>query len=207
MNLTRRTAGTLSAATVGAALLAGCSSDEPADDTSQLPAAESSEVTSPGGSTPGGAGRNADLANEQFKVSWQDALRTAQAAFGGRPTSIELGWENNEYAYTVELVSDTEEFDAEISATTGQIVSQSTDRLDEEDKREAADDVIDADGVIPVGDAVKTATAEAAGRVTEWKLDGSSRGTFYEFDIDVANGDDVDVVVDARTGGVVKTDR
>lgn len=190
----RRTTGALGAAAIAAMVLAGCGSDD------DLPG----EDTKNDSDSQGRVGSDRDLTAEDLDVSWQDALGTAQDAFDGRPTSIELSWETNEWAYSIELVSDTEEYEAEISASSGEVVSESSDRLDDDDAAEAESEVIDTEGLVDVDDAIQAAVDEVDGRVTEWKLDGSPRGEFFEIDVAPGDsGDDVEVTVDARSGEVV----
>ena len=155
------------------------------------------------GSSPSGSG-DVDLAQHQPETSWQQALGIAREQFDGRPTSIELGWERDGLVYTVELVSQTQEYEAEIAAKDGRLLAESTDALDEDEAKSADGKVIDTPGIIAVTDAMAAATESTPGRVREWKLARNSGGVYYEFDI-VADGasDDTEVHVDATSGKVI----
>lgn len=189
-------------------LLAGCASGGDPGTGSSAPAASPASPDAgdgAAGSTEGGGEQ--DLAAAEFDVTWKDALATAQDRFAGDPTSIGLDWETSEFAYTVELVSETEEYEVEISATSGDVVSESTDRLEADDAAEAKAEVFDPSQAVDVKDAMAAAVKKVDGRVTEWDLDGSARGLFYEVNVQPPGGaDDSEVHVDARTGEVVGAD-
>lgn len=156
---------------------------------------------SPASPTPG---RDADLAVTEFKLQWNDAVNVANGRFSGKLTEVGLDWEISQWAYAVELVSDTEEYDVKIGAMDGTILKEETGSLDDDDSR---DDVFDPASVIELRQAKDAALASVAGRITEWKLEGSDGKVFFEFQI-LADGDDdeTDVHVDATNATVVEID-
>lgn len=71
---------------------------------------------------------------------------------------------------------------------------------------DSRDEIFDPTSVIDLQQATSAALGEVEGQITEWKLEGSSRGTFFEFEILPGDGrDDVDVRVDATSAAVVET--
>jgi uncharacterized membrane protein YkoI len=215
-----RRGGAIAAATVGTALLlAGCATQAPTDSApqdeprqpadSQTPS-ESGQAPSEGqgGEDQGGgsASQGGDLATETFDVSWQDAVATAQQAFDGRLMGVELDREGGEYFYTVDLASDTEEYEGHVHATTGELRGEETEPLDSDDAAEVDDEVFEVDGLVEPSEAIAAALAEVDGTATSWSLDRGWAGIHYDIDVDLTSGDDAEVEVDATTGEVVEVD-
>lgn len=172
------------------------------------PAASPSTDVTPTASAPASspsASPSPDLKDTQVATTWQEAVKAAQAKFSGRPTGVSLDWERNELVYTVDLVSDTEEYEATVNAASGEVVHSDTDRLDADDVQDAKEDVFDPAKVVDLSKAMDAALAQAKGRVTEWSLEGSRRGVFFQFDI-VDGTKDVEAIVDATTGEFVRID-
>lgn len=207
----------VASALAGALVLAGCSSDgtdrntptassTAVTDVATAPHTDTASPTSPAPASSGtaaGPGRNADLATATFELSWEQAVEIANGRFAGQLTEVGLDWEANQWAYVVELVSDTQEYDVKISATDGAVLSESMDTLDTDD--DSRDEIFDPTSVIDMQQATSAALGEVEGQITNWKLEGSSRGTFFEFEILPGDGrDDVDVRVDATSGALVE---
>lgn len=180
------------------------------DPTASVPTSPGTSASGPapsgsgsGSSSPGGSA-DVDLAQHQPRTSWQQALGIAQDKFDGRPISIELGIERDGLVYTVELVSDSQEYEIEIDAEDAAVLAESTDALDEDEAKAAEGKVIDTPGIIAVSDAMAAATESTPGRVTEWKLARNSGGVYYEFDIVAGSrSEDTEVHVDATSGKVI----
>lgn len=199
----RRIAGTRAFGTVAAAsalLLSGCANAGP----EQAPVhTEQHDEQGQGDAGSGETGSEQDdLASMTFDVSWQDAVSTASAAFDGRLISVELDRERGEWAYSIELASDAEEYDATVSASSGEILGDRTEPLD----AEVPGEVIDTGGLITPEAAMGAATAEVDGAVRSWSLDRDRRGVSYEVEIAAAGGGSRDVTVDAKSGDVVEVD-
>lgn len=150
-------------------------------------------------------GQDRDLRSTEVSVSWQDAIKAAQDEFDGDPTSVKLEWQRDGLLYTVELVSDTEEYEAKVDPETGEIVREDRENLDSDDRAEAQEDVFDPSEVVDLADAMETALGEVDGPVTEWQLEGDEDGVFYTFDIGEGR-DDVEVTIDALTGEFIEID-
>lgn len=201
-------AGAGGAASVAALLLlAGCAGPaavEVAPATSDPGASsERSEENGSGGSA--GSTNEESLADASVDVSWKDAVAAAQEAFDGRLISVELDRDRGELVYSVELVSDTEEYEAIVSASSGEIVHEQREPLEADDAAEAAEEVLDTSGLICPEETMTAATGEIDGPVKSWKLDRDWQGTFFEVEI-AASGNDRDVLVDAVSGEVVEVD-
>lgn len=215
MTIRPRTRWTAVAATGALAVaLAGCGADTetgaPATVTAVAPstaAAGASSNASPGSSAPAAGQR--DLATAKVAVSWRDAVNAAKDEAAGEPTKIELGWDNGQLVYEIELFTDTElvdesfEHELNVDAVSGRVLKKRSDRLDADDRAEARAEVIDTAGIVEPADAMRTALASRPGRVTEWTLDRDSSGTTFEIDITGTDGHSGDVEVDAHSGQLV----
>lgn len=178
-------------------------------------AAPSSGTTSasaaPSGSSSPGASGPVDLAEHQFPVSWQDALKKAQDKFDGDISKIELEQsDTGTYEYKIELLSDRQKYAMQVDANSGDVISEKTDDFDE-DKigTERQKKRIDMDNVVSLDDAMDAAKGTHDGPINKWKLEGKDSGAQYEFDIDKSDnprGDDYEVQVDAKSGKVTQQD-
>ena len=150
--------------------------------------------------------RDTDLADAEFALSWEDALDIANEQFDGDLYSVGLDWERTQFAYTVKLVSDTDEYEVEIDADSGDVLAEETESLDDDDAAEKTSEIIDVEQVVPWSDALDAALNEADGRIDEWKLEGTEQGAQYQFDIDHPSGEDLEVSIDAYTGEFLRLD-
>ena len=210
-----------STALLACLVVAGCGSSQ--DETSpEAPAATS--ASAPASSTTGAsagttrtgtpsasaatADGEVDLSQHTFPVSWQDALKKAQDRFSGDVAKVELEKrEGGGYEYKIELRSDTQKYAVQVDAESGKIVSEKTD--DESDgDTERQEKSVDLDEVVDLDKAMDAAQQARSGAVTAWKIEGTSGGPQYEFDItDPQNTrEDHEVQVDARSGKVTQQD-
>lgn len=198
-----RTNAILAAGALGSALLVtGCG----AGGDVEAPAAPL-ETDEDGSSQEGAApAPDDDLAAQSLEVSWTDAVSAAQQEFDGRLTSLELDSERQGYVYSVDLVSGSEEYEALVSASSGEILRDETESLDGDDAAEAGDEVFELEGLVEPGDAMTAATGEAEGAARSWSLDREWDGIFYEVEVAPSAGDDLDVTIDAESGEVVEVD-
>lgn len=148
----------------------------------------------------------ADLTVTPFAVSWVDAVDIAKKQFDGDVTEVELDWNIDRYAYKIELVSATEEYEVIIDADTGEKSNAHTERIDAEDLATKKSEVIDLDQLVTWESALAAALATQAGSVDEWNLEGRAEGPQYEFDIVDSTGNDFDVILDAMTGIVLRVE-
>lgn len=193
-----------------AVILGGCSGN---DDASPPPASTTSPApeSSPSTSSPSAGSSLApnpdavDLATVTFPVSWQDALDKARAKFQGDVSKIELEQEEGRYAYKVELLSDTQKYAVALDARSGDVLSNETDDFDKDKVgSERQKKRVDLEQVVPLKQATDAAHQTRDGRIKKLKLEGTSGGAQYEFDIAKGgSGDgDYEVQVDAKTGKV-----
>lgn len=150
--------------------------------------------------------KDTDLADAEFALSWEDALDIANEQFDGDLYSVGLDWERTQFAYTVKLVSDTDEYEVEIDADSGDVLAEETEPLDDDDAAEKTSEIIDVEQVVPWSDALDAALNEADGRIDEWKLEGTEQGAQYQFDIDQPSSEDLEVSIDAYTGEFLRLD-
>lgn len=183
-------------------------SASPTEDASQSSASPTGSATqSPESQSPGS--QKSDLSQTSFDTSWQDAVDSAKKKFSGEVSKIEL--EANDagrYAYKVEVINDTQKYETHIDANSGEVINEETDDLDDDERGTEKDKKrLDLDKVVSLDDAMKTAQQEQAGAVNKWKLEGTSAGPRYEFDItpDGAN-EDREIKVDAISGKLVPGD-
>ncbi|QPZ38917.1 PepSY domain-containing protein [Paramicrobacterium chengjingii] len=207
----RTTAITAAALALGLTL-AGCADDtgstSAADGDSTSGSSQSSENSSGNaeGSDASTTKRGADLATTDFAIEWEDAVETAQSAFDGDLAEIELDWSRDRYAYSIELVSDSEEYEVRIDATTGEKFGERTEKIESDDVAEKTSEVIDLNNIVSWDDALATALDAQDGTVNEWKLEGTESGPQWQFDIDADSGEDYEVTINAETGELLTTD-
>lgn len=174
------------------------------DPSSPAPSSPSADPTSPAPSTssPSSSTNNNDRDLRTAEViPWQDAVAAAQEQFDGELTSVTLEWDRGRLVYDIDLESDSQEYDADVDATTGEVLRDETDN----DRDDDDDDTFDPADVIDVADAMQTALDRVDGRVTEWQLDKDDRR--IEFTFEIRDGDDdVEVTIDATTGELIEID-
>ncbi len=208
---TQRNSVTLVAVAAVSLMLAGCSGGAGAGSYSDAYSNSQSDASGSGDGTNGSDGASVtpvgtDLAITQFAISWLDAVDIAKKQFDGGVTEVELDWNINRYAYKIELVSATEEYEVLIDADTGEKTNQKTERIDADDLATKQSEVIDLDRIVPWEEALAAALAAQAGIVDEWNLEGRAEGPQYQFDIVDTSGNDFDVILDAMTGKVLRVE-
>lgn len=189
----------------GALLLSGCAPAQSGGASTPKPSAPSTgEQAGPEGGA-GSTARDTDLANAAFAMSWTDALEAAGERFAGDPVSLSLEWQRTAFAYSVELVSDAESYDAVFNADTGELMFEATEQETPAEVAEKRQGLIVASELIAPADALAAAVAAAPGPVSEWEIDDEDGRLVYEVQI-VTDTGDVDVRVDARTREIVEID-
>jgi len=213
MRAQRTTTTALAAIAVALGLtLAGCASESAPSGDDSAPATSNGQDSGQNGDdqkkddSGDTTQRGADLATTEFAVSWEDAVDTAMENFDGDLAEIELDWNRDRYAYKIELVSQTEEYEVRIDADTGEQFGEQTEKIESDDVAEKTSETIDLDKIVSWDDALATALDAQNGTVNEWKLEGTEHGPQWQFDIDDDAGEDYEVTVDAVSGDLIATD-
>lgn len=132
-----------------------------------------------------------------FAVSLDDAIDLFYETFGSEDINIEeiqFERDDNRFIYEFEGWDESNEYELDIDAETGDIIKQ------EQDDNDDTEDILDLDGIISPEEAMDIALeAAGSGYVEEWKLEVEDGRTVYE--IDIEEGDDQEV--DAHTGDVL----
>lgn len=188
---------------LAAGALSGCAQETNTDTTPSV--SETQEATpeeTPSGDRP----ESEDLAALEFEVSWLDAVSIAQDAFPGELVELELERERSGFTYSVELVSETEEFDVIIDADSGEILRHETETLDAEDVAESREEIFETSGLIDPAEAMNIALDEVDGTVRSWELDREDGRIVYEIELDTYSGESIEINVDAESGEVIGID-
>lgn len=189
------------AALIAVPVLAGCS-DDSSDSTATtvtMSSQASSNASSPMSTSPGApSGDDRDLAGVKPAIAWRDAVATAKRETGGEPTTVRLQYDNN-LMYVIETVTGSQETTISVDATTG-----SVSRRDVDDDGDV-NDILDFTGIIEPDRAMAAATKASPGKVEEWKIGHDNGRLTYEVELQNGNNE-VDVLVDAKTGEVIEVD-
>lgn len=120
--------------------------------------------------------------------------------FGSTDIQIEkisLEEDDGLIVYKIEGFDEAKEYELELNAENGQIISQEVDDNDSGDD----DYGIALDLIVTPAQAMEAALVTSEGTsVKEWKLEAEKNGIFYEVELN----DDMDVKVNAETGEVIK---
>lgn len=148
-------------------------------------------------STPATDGDNQDspgIENIEFPISVHEAIDIFNNEFGTpHIEEIEFEREDGRYVYEIEGWDGEFEYEMDIDAQTGEILSQETEADTDEE------DILDLDGIISPQEAMAIALEVSGGDyVEEWELELEDGYTVY--DIDIEGGEDQDV--DAHSGDI-----
>lgn len=128
-------------------------------------------------------------------INFDDAVQTFYDTFGETVNIYEIHFEHDDGSYRYEISGwdDSNDYELEINAETGDIMDQST-----ESKRET-DDILPVADVISPLEAMNTAIASSSTDVVEeWDLEIENGQPVYTIDLE----NNVDVKVDAITGDI-----
>lgn len=135
----------------------------------------------------------------------------------GRVESVELERERGQRYYEIEIENRTTEYELDIDAYTGEVlkIEKETrhDRKDDarkENKRVQQAETTpkannDSNKMLTISEAIAIATAKAPGKVEEAELDRDDGVTYYEIEIETANGE-VEIEVHAYTGQILSVE-
>ncbi|MBC1481911.1 PepSY domain-containing protein [Listeria sp. FSL L7-1485] len=197
-------------ATVGVAVLlvgalSACSFNDDKDTSSNN--SNSSGETSKSGSNNSSSTEN--LQNKDFDMSYEDAVNAFKEKHSDAEiSSIELEKNLGKYVYTVDGISDDNEYEMKFNAETKEQLSDETDRLDGEDAGgvEKANEKLDLDGIKTPKEAMDKAVSEQAGEVTSWTIERELDTTYYEVTVRQDNNK-YEIKLNAKTLDVLQTEQ
>jgi len=140
----------------------------------------------------------AKITAEQAKTI---AISAVDIAKVGSVTDVQVENENGNLVYAVEFTKDGIETDVKIDAGNGKVLLIEDDltEVDHEDENEAEEDEEEGEDVQIIGTALERASAAALsyigeGRVTDTEI--GDEDSYYEIEITLDNGKEVDVQLD-----------
>lgn len=139
---------------------------------------------------------------DSYDSTIEDAIKKAQSNFDGQLTDIGLEKENNKWVYKIELESDSEEYDVSYDVNTLDIIEEEKDTEDDDEDNQ----YFKYEDLITFDEAITTAKSEVDGKATEISTDFDDGVLYYEVSIQNQNGEDVDVIIDAKSGETVEID-
>ncbi|WP_285768304.1 PepSY domain-containing protein [Peribacillus sp. SI8-4] len=149
----------------------------------------------------GGAAGTAVYAVNKGAMSEDEAIKLISDKLGGEVTQFEKDWDQPKtYEMTVKTKDGYQ--DVDVDAEKGEILSQEREDDDDEDmsKQQAVEEA-----KVSMEEAEKIALKKVGGQVTDAELDSENGGLVYELEIK-QDKKEFDVVVDAMTGKVLKTE-
>lgn len=139
---------------------------------------------------------------DSYDSTIEDAIKKAQSNFDGQLTDIGLERENNKWVYKIELESDSEEYDVSYDVNTLDIIEEEKESENDDEDNE----YFKYEDLITFDEAITTAKSEVHGKATEISTDFDDGVLYYEVSIQNQNGEDVDVIIDAKSGETVEID-
>ena len=139
---------------------------------------------------------------DSYDSTIEDAIKKAQSNFDRQLTDIGLERENNKWVYKIELESDSEEYDVSYDVNTLDIIEEEKDSENDDEDNE----YFKYEDLITFDEAITTAKSEVNGKATEISTDFDDGVLYYEVSIQNQNGEDVDVIIDAKSGETVEID-
>lgn len=143
----------------------------------------------------GGQEDSPGIENLEFAFSVYDAIEIFNEEFGApNIEEIQFEFDDGRYKYEIEGWDEAFDYEMDIDAETGEILSQESEADSDTDE-----DILDLDGIITPQEAMAIALEVSGGDyVEEWELELEDGYTVY--DIDIEGGEDQDI--DAHTGDV-----
>ncbi|MBC1449487.1 PepSY domain-containing protein [Listeria welshimeri] len=149
------------------------------------------------------------LQNKNFDMSYEDAV----SAFKGKHSDAEISGvelEKNlgKYVYTIEGISNDNEYEMKFNAETKEQMSDETDKLDQEDAGgvEKENEKLNLDGIKTPKEAMDKAISSQAGDVTSWNIERELDTTYYEVTVKQDNNK-YDIKLNAKTLEVLQTEQ
>ncbi|EAC5024867.1 hypothetical protein AR101_12480 [Listeria monocytogenes] len=149
------------------------------------------------------------LQNKSFDMSYEDAVKTFKDKHReAEISSVELEKSLGKYVYTVDGISNDNDYEMKFNAETKEQLSDETDRLDQEDAGgvEKENEKLNLDGIKTPKEAMDKAVSEQAGDVTSWNIERELDTTYYE--VTVKQGPQkYDIKLTAKTLEVLQTEQ
>ncbi|CAH0304704.1 hypothetical protein SRABI96_04734 [Peribacillus sp. Bi96] len=149
----------------------------------------------------GGAAGTAVYAVNKDALSEDEAVKMISEKLGGEVTQFEKDWDQ---PMTYEMTVKTKEGyqDVDVDAEKGEILSQ---EMEDDDEEEMSTQQAVETAKISSDQAEKIALKKVDGQITDVELDSENGILVYEFEINQGKKE-YDVVVDASTGEILKTE-
>ncbi|MBC6139424.1 PepSY domain-containing protein [Listeria welshimeri] len=149
------------------------------------------------------------LQNKNFDMSYEDAVSAFKDKHSDAEISgVELEKNLGKYVYTIEGISNDNEYEMKFNAETKEQMSDETDKLDQEDAGgvEKENEKLNLDGIKTPKEAMDKAISSQAGDVTSWNIERELDTTYYEVTVKQANNK-YDIKLNAKTLEVLQTEQ
>lgn len=149
------------------------------------------------------------LQNKNFEMSYEDAVSAFKDKHSDAEISgVELEKNLGKYVYTVEGISNDNEYEMKFNAETKEQMSDETDKLDQEDAGgvEKENEKLNLDGIKTPKEAMDKAISSQAGDVTSWNIERELDTTYYEVTVKQDNNK-YDIKLNAKTLEVLQTEQ
>lgn len=173
--------------------------DDPVEDT-QTPEEDTAAEDTTGTQDNASSDTTDGILNMEFEVSFDQAVQTFYDTFGENANidEIDLDTDRGAYEYNISGWDDTNEYDMEIDAETGDIKEENTDPENDNDNDQ--DDILALDNILTPKEAMDIAVQEVGSDfVEDWKLENDDGLTVYEIGLE----NDDDITIDATTGDII----
>ncbi|MBC1742065.1 PepSY domain-containing protein [Listeria welshimeri] len=149
------------------------------------------------------------LQNQNFDMSYEDAVSAFKDKHSDAEISgVELEKNLGKYVYTVDGISNDNEYEMKFNAETKEQMSDETDKLDQEDAGgvEKENEKLNLDGIKTPKEAMDKAISSQAGDVTSWNIERELDTTYYEVTVKQDNNK-YDIKLNAKTLEVLQTEQ
>ncbi|MBC1693277.1 PepSY domain-containing protein [Listeria welshimeri] len=149
------------------------------------------------------------LQNKNFDMSYEDAVSAFKDKHSDAEISgVELEKNLGKYVYTVDGISNDNEYEMKFNAETKEQMSDETDKLDQEDAGgvEKENEKLNLNGIKTPKEAMDKAISSQAGDVTSWNIERELDTTYYEVTVKQDNNK-YDIKLNAKTLEVLQTEQ
>ncbi|MBC1972888.1 PepSY domain-containing protein [Listeria welshimeri] len=149
------------------------------------------------------------LQNKNFDMSYEDAVSAFKDKHSDAEISgVELEKNLGKYVYTIDGISNDNEYEMKFNAETKEQMSDETDKLDQEDAGgvEKENEKLNLNGIKTPKEAMDKAISSQAGDVTSWNIERELDTTYYEVTVKQDNNK-YDIKLNAKTLEVLQTEQ